>query len=48
MRNTVSLRDVARRFSGQIQSRLGAFIVSLVIDAFGRRPGHPHYMHTHP
>jgi hypothetical protein len=20
----------------------------VVIDGFGRRPGHPHYMHTHP
>jgi hypothetical protein len=20
----------------------------VVIDTFGRRPGHPHYMHTHP
>jgi hypothetical protein len=20
----------------------------VITDAFGRRPGHPHYMHTHP
>lgn len=20
----------------------------IVIDGYGRRPGHPHYMHTHP